>query len=94
MQNNYNNSSNNHPSGGNAGHGPMNTHTHQHLAALAATGVSNNAAVNAATVALNQMLVPLANTLNHHGVQAVVNHQNQFNYMYSEGSEEEVDSEG
>ena len=55
----------------------MNTHTHQHLAQLAATGVSNAAAVNAATVALNQMLVPLANTLNHHGVhpsQAIANH--------------------
>ena len=73
MQNNYNNSGNNHQLQG-AGYGQQNSHTHQHLAALAATGTTNQAAVNAATVALNQMLVPLANTLNHHGVQAVVNH--------------------
>ena len=29
-----------------------------------------------------------------HAAAAGGNHQSQFNYMYSEGSEEEVDSEG
>ena len=43
-------------------------------------------------------MAPIAYALNHPmvhaGQVAGLNHQSQFNYMYSEGSEEEVDSEG
>lgn len=41
-------------------------------------------------------MAPIAYALNHPMVHhaGTMNHQNQFNYMYSEGSEEEVDSEG
>lgn len=55
-----------------------------------------NHAATANLAALNAMLQnPLGGALNHPAVVAHINnHHSQFNYMYSDGSEEEVDSEG
>ena len=62
----------------------------------AAAVLAELTAATANLAALNAMLQnPLANTINHQAVAAHINnHQSHFNYMYSDGSDEEVDSEG
>jgi len=74
-------------------HAHNHTLSHQqqlHLAQLGGHAATANLA------ALNAMLQnPLGGALNHQAVVAHINnHHSQFNYMYSDGSEEEVDSEG
>jgi hypothetical protein len=82
----------------NAPGGPNNLASHIHanaaqLAAAAGLTGGHNGIPLSHTLPPN--MAPIAYALNHpmvHGGQAAgLNHQSQFNYMYSEGSEDDVD---
>ena len=73
------------------------SHIHAHAAQLAAATLTANVGAGVPLSHTLPPMAPIAYTLNHQIAlpgAGLNHHQNQFNYMYSEGSEEEVDSEG
>ena len=76
--------------------GAHHSHAHTMNQQLHLAQIGSHAAT-ANLAALNAMLQnPLGSSINHQAVAAHINnHQSHFNYMYSDGSDdEEVDSEG